>query len=243
MGWDHLDLNSQLWLVPGEHAKNFKPHPVHLSASRSLLKAVPHTGELVFSVDGKRLFQGTRKRRLNSTSALACDAGRFTICAGQWFRHGGARRSASRCGQDPQPPDRNDFPRGRSLSAARVHKGTQEALELWGEHIHRLGRPLLMPTSAPRPLAPATGSFAHSNRPPQKSTGSNERAISRARRKASASMVLDASDSAVVVTGLDTVTAVRDGQPVSADGTITFVVAKRGPDWKIIHFHRSPLPK
>jgi len=56
-------------------------------------------------------------------------------------------------------------------------------------------------------------------------------------------MVLDASDSAVVVTGLDTVTAVRDGQPVSADGHITFVVAKRGPDWKIIHFHRSPLPK
>ena len=36
-------------------------------------------------------------------------------------------------------------------------KERSEALELWGEHIHRLSRPLLMPTSAPRPLAPATG--------------------------------------------------------------------------------------
>jgi hypothetical protein len=51
------------------------------------------------------------------------------------------------------------------------------------------------------------------------------------------------SDSAVVVSGLDTVTGVRDGQPVSADGRITFVVAKRGPDWKIVHFHRSAMPR
>jgi uncharacterized protein (TIGR02246 family) len=51
------------------------------------------------------------------------------------------------------------------------------------------------------------------------------------------------SDSAVVVTGLDTVTGVRDGQPISAPGRITFVVAKRGPDWKIVHFHRSAMPR
>jgi len=51
------------------------------------------------------------------------------------------------------------------------------------------------------------------------------------------------SDSAVVITGLDTVTGVRDGQPVSANGRITFVVAKRGPDWKIVHFHRSAMPR
>ena len=57
----------------------------------------------------------------------------------------------------------------------------------------------------------------------------------------STTMVL--SDSAVVITGLDTVTGVRDGQPVSANGRITFVVAKRGPDWKIVHFHRSAMPR
>jgi len=51
------------------------------------------------------------------------------------------------------------------------------------------------------------------------------------------------SDTAVVVTGLDTVTGVRDGKPTSANGRVTFVVGKRGPDWQIVHFHRSAMPK
>jgi uncharacterized protein (TIGR02246 family) len=55
--------------------------------------------------------------------------------------------------------------------------------------------------------------------------------------------VMVLSDAAVVVTGLDTVTGVRDGTPVSANGRVTFVVAKRGADWKIVHFHRSAMPK
>jgi uncharacterized protein (TIGR02246 family) len=55
-----------------------------------------------------------------------------------------------------------------------------------------------------------------------------------------AAMVL--SDTAVVITGLDTVTGVRDGQPLSANGRVTFVVAKRGSDWEIEHFHRSAMP-
>ena len=51
------------------------------------------------------------------------------------------------------------------------------------------------------------------------------------------------SDTAVVVTGLDTVTGVRDGKPTSANGRVTFVVGKRGSDWQIVHFHRSAMPK
>jgi len=50
------------------------------------------------------------------------------------------------------------------------------------------------------------------------------------------------SEAAVVVTGLDTVTGVRDGKPMSANGRVTFVVAKRGADWQIVHFHRSAMP-
>ena len=38
------------------------------------------------------------------------------------------------------------------------------------------------------------------------------------------------SDTAVVITGLDTVTGVRDEKPLSAVGRVTFVVAKRGAD-------------
>ena len=55
------------------------------------------------------------------------------------------------------------------------------------------------------------------------------------------SMVL--SDNAVLVTGLDTVTGVKDGSPTSASGRITFVVAKRGAEWQIVHFHRSAMPQ
>lgn len=57
----------------------------------------------------------------------------------------------------------------------------------------------------------------------------------------SSSVVL-ISDTAIVVTGLDTVTGVRDGKPTSANGRVTFVIGKRGPDWQIVHFHRSAMP-
>ncbi len=54
--------------------------------------------------------------------------------------------------------------------------------------------------------------------------------------------VMVLSDTIVVVTGLDTVTGVRDGRPFSANGRVTFVVAKRGSGWQIVHFHRSAMP-
>jgi uncharacterized protein (TIGR02246 family) len=55
------------------------------------------------------------------------------------------------------------------------------------------------------------------------------------------SMVL--SDDAVLVTGLDATTRVKDGTSISAPGRVTFVVAKRGADWQIVHFHRSAMPQ
>jgi len=54
--------------------------------------------------------------------------------------------------------------------------------------------------------------------------------------------VMALSPEAVVITGLDTTTAVRDGKTISAPGRVTFVLAKRGADWKIVHFHRSGMP-
>lgn len=54
--------------------------------------------------------------------------------------------------------------------------------------------------------------------------------------------VMVLSDTAVVVTGLDTVTGTRDGKIYSAYGRVTFVVAKRSPGWQIVHFHRSAIP-
>ncbi|MBR1268623.1 SgcJ/EcaC family oxidoreductase [Bradyrhizobium sp. AUGA SZCCT0222] len=51
------------------------------------------------------------------------------------------------------------------------------------------------------------------------------------------------SDNAVLVTGLDTTTRDKDGTPISGSGRVTFVVAKRGADWQIVHFHRSAMPQ
>ncbi len=54
--------------------------------------------------------------------------------------------------------------------------------------------------------------------------------------------VMVISDTTVVVTGLDAAGGVRDGKLYSADGRVTFVVAKRGDGWQIVHFHRSAKP-
>ena|SRR5256885_2138109 len=50
------------------------------------------------------------------------------------------------------------------------------------------------------------------------------------------------SETAVVVTGLDTVTGVRDGKPFSANGRVTFLIARPATQWQIVHFHRSAMP-
>jgi hypothetical protein len=50
------------------------------------------------------------------------------------------------------------------------------------------------------------------------------------------------SDTVVAVSGLDALTGVRDGKTFGATGRVTFVIAKRGADWQIVQFHRSPVP-
>lgn len=55
----------------------------------------------------------------------------------------------------------------------------------------------------------------------------------------SEALVID--DNTVVIAGFDTVTSTKDGQQIVAKGRVTFVVARRGADWLIVHLHRSPL--
>jgi uncharacterized protein (TIGR02246 family) len=56
----------------------------------------------------------------------------------------------------------------------------------------------------------------------------------------SEALVID--DNTVVIAGFDTITGVKDGRPTIGLGRVTFVVARRGSDWMIVHLHRSPLP-
>jgi hypothetical protein len=55
----------------------------------------------------------------------------------------------------------------------------------------------------------------------------------------SEALVID--DNTVVITGFDTITSRRDGQSTEAMDRVTFVVARRGSAWMIVHLHRSPL--
>jgi uncharacterized protein (TIGR02246 family) len=49
-------------------------------------------------------------------------------------------------------------------------------------------------------------------------------------------------DSTVIIAGFDTITSTKDGELIVTKGRVTFVVARRGADWLIVHLHRSPLP-
>lgn len=56
----------------------------------------------------------------------------------------------------------------------------------------------------------------------------------------SEALVVD--DNTVIISGFDTVTGVKDGQTIIGMGRVTFVIAKRGSDWMVVHLHRSPMP-
>lgn len=59
----------------------------------------------------------------------------------------------------------------------------------------------------------------------------------------SSSEVMVLADNVVLIVGLNESMGVLDGKPFSNPGRVTFVIAKRGSDWKIAHFHRSAMPR
>jgi integrase len=137
MAWQDLDLSRKLWVIPGEHAKNGKPHLVQLSGpTLAILGALSRTGELLFSCDGKTLFQGysKAKARLNHLSGVS-----------DWTLHDLRRTVVSgmaRLGVAPHVADKIlNHQSGTISGVAAVYqrheflKERKHALELWGEHI------------------------------------------------------------------------------------------------------------
>lgn len=62
--WGQLHLESATWVLPAEHAKNGKSHIVHLNKpALQILQGTPNAGDVVFSTDGKTLFQGYSKAK------------------------------------------------------------------------------------------------------------------------------------------------------------------------------------
>lgn len=55
--------------------------------------------------------------------------------------------------------------------------------------------------------------------------------------------VMTLADNVVLIAALNDSTGVADGKPFSTPGRVTFVIAKGDQGWKIVHFHRSAMPK
>jgi integrase len=140
MAWEHLDLRRRVWIMPGEHAKNGKPHLVQLSRPvLALLEAVPRSGELVFSGDGKRVFQGysKAKARLDSLSGVT-----------DWTLHDLRRTVVSgmaRLGVTPHVADKILNHQSGTISGVTAiyqrHeflKERERALQVWGDHVQSL---------------------------------------------------------------------------------------------------------
>jgi uncharacterized protein (TIGR02246 family) len=54
--------------------------------------------------------------------------------------------------------------------------------------------------------------------------------------------VMVLSDTAVLITGLDRIVRQDGATSVVNSGRVSFLVAKRGDRWQIVHFHRSAMP-
>ncbi|GEO19352.1 integrase [Microvirga aerophila] len=86
--WDQLDLEQAVWVMPPEHAKNGKPHLVHLSEPvLQLIQNTPKLGDVVFSTDGATAFQGFSKSKarldqLSGVSAWTLHDLRRTVVSG-----------------------------------------------------------------------------------------------------------------------------------------------------------------
>jgi integrase len=150
MEWEHLDLKRKVWVIPGEHAKNGKPHLVHLSEPvLEILEAVPRTGDLVLSADGRRVFQGysKAKAKLDGLSGVS-----------EWTLHDMRRTVVSgmaRLGVPPHVADKILNHQSGTISGVAAvyqrhefHKERQDALQLWGQHISSLHPPKTRPKIA-----------------------------------------------------------------------------------------------
>ena len=54
---------------------------------------------------------------------------------------------------------------------------------------------------------------------------------------------LELSSTVVLISGMDSVSGIKDGVIFHRPGRTSFVLAKRGDVWQIVQFHRSAMPQ
>ena len=134
------------------------------------------------------------------------------------------------------------------LSAPTMAGPEEEALDvlkLWTEAFAASDVDAIVQLYAPDALFIGTGSRTVVTDPAEIRTYFEGALFTRRPRAApiSSQHVKVLGENVVLVTGLNDSTGVLDGKPFSNQGRVTFVVAKRGSEWKIVHFHRSAMPK
>ena len=134
-----------------------------------------------------------------------------------------------------------------SLCSTAVAGPTEEALrvlEKWTEAFTKSDVDGIVKLYAPDALFLGTGSKTLVTKPEEIRKYFEAALLSNRPRGATVGdhSVMVLADTAVVITGMDTVTGTRDGKTFSANGRVTFVVAKRDSGWQIVHFHRSAMP-
>ena len=128
--------------------------------------------------------------------------------------------------------------------AGPIEEG-QAVLAKWGDAFAASDVDTIVALHAPDALFMGTGSKQVVTSPAGIRTYFEEALLTRRPRAApiSSQHTMKLSDEAVLITALNDSTGVLDGKPFSNPGRVTFVIAKRGPDWKIVHFHRSAMPR
>jgi uncharacterized protein (TIGR02246 family) len=137
-----------------------------------------------------------------------------------------------------------DFRRRSAAALTGPKEEAQRVVEQWAAAFRASDVDAIVSLYAPDAMFLGTGSRAVVLEPAGIRTYFEQALLTQRPRGATLDSysAMEVSDTSVVITGLDTTTAVRDGKPTSSPGRVTFVVAKRGADWKIVHFHRSGVP-
>ena len=141
MTWDELDLEKQVWTIPGTRTKNGKPHIVHLSdAAIRVIEARPRTGALGFAT-AERPFRNFvhAKPKLDKKADVSC-----------WRLHD-LRRTAvagmARLGVPPHVADKIlNHTAGTISGVAAVYQRHEfmaerkQALDVWANHVASIAR-------------------------------------------------------------------------------------------------------
>jgi integrase len=156
MRWSELDLDGRTWTIPRERTKNGRTHIVHLSAlAMKTIKALPHTGDVVFSAAGVAPISGfsRAKDRLDRLmmARLREETGDPEAAIVPWVLHD-LRRSAvtgmAKLRIAPHVADKVlNHVAGTIRGVAAVYNRhayldeRKAALEAWGNYVETLVRP------------------------------------------------------------------------------------------------------